>query len=221
MACGAEVAATYFGEAKIEDLGLTALGNHDVGGFDVAMDDARGVGHVQGIGDLDGELQQRIQIQGTAGDLVGQDAAVEVLHDDESAAVLLPDVMDRADVGVIEGGCRLRLALEAGERQGISGHRLREKLESDEAMQARVFRLVNHAHAPAAQFLDDAVVRDGLADHWSRILRPRNRQVNENGGVGRDLKRSCCLSKGSAVTIRDVTPTCLATALIGTQQLSG
>src|ERR1017187_6021433 len=31
-------------------------------------------------------------------------------------------------------------------------------------------------------------MRDGLADHWSRILRLRNRQVNENGGVGRDLK---------------------------------
>jgi hypothetical protein len=27
-------------------------------------------------------------------------------------------------------------------------------------------------------------VRDGLADHWRQILRRRNRQVNENLGVG-------------------------------------
>jgi hypothetical protein len=33
------------------------------------------------------------------------------------------------------------------------------------AMQPGVFGLVNDTHAAAAQFLDDAVVRDGLADH--------------------------------------------------------
>ena len=32
-------------------------------------------------------------------------------------------------------------------------------------MEAGVLGLVHHAHA-AAQLLDDAVVRDGLADHW-------------------------------------------------------
>jgi hypothetical protein len=33
-------------------------------------------------------------------------------------------------------------------------------------MQAAVLSLVNHTHATTAQFLDNAVVRDGLADHW-------------------------------------------------------
>jgi hypothetical protein len=37
---------------------------------------------------------------------------------------------------------------------------------------------MNHVHA-AAQLLDDPVVRDGLADHWSRILRLGEGQVNE------------------------------------------
>jgi hypothetical protein len=39
--------------------------------------------------------------------------------------------------------------------------------------------------AAAAQLLVDAVVRDGLADHWSRIVRLRNQQVDESCGVGR------------------------------------
>ena len=38
-------------------------------------------------------------------------------------------------------------------------------IEGDEAAQFDVFSLVDHAHASAAKFLDNAVVRDGLADH--------------------------------------------------------
>ena len=32
-------------------------------------------------------------------------------------------------------------------------------------MQARVFGLVDHAHATAAELFDDAIVGDGLADY--------------------------------------------------------
>src|SRR5207253_10139308 len=57
---GALVAATYFSEAKIKDLGLASLGDHDVRGFYVAVDDASSVGRVKGIGDFNCEPQQRI-----------------------------------------------------------------------------------------------------------------------------------------------------------------
>jgi hypothetical protein len=43
---------------------------------------------------------------------------------------------------------------------------IRQKLEGDKSMQVFVFALVNHAHAAATQFLDNAVVRDSLANHW-------------------------------------------------------
>ena len=35
-----------------------------------------------------------------------------------------------------------------------------------------------------AKFLEDAIVRDGLADHWAEILGLRGGQVNEIGWVG-------------------------------------
>jgi hypothetical protein len=38
---------------------------------------------------------------------------------------------------------------------------------------------------PAVEVLDDAIVRNDLADHWSRILGLRNGQVNESRTVGR------------------------------------
>jgi len=34
-----------------------------------------------------------------------------------------------------------------------------------EAMQPRVLGFIHHTHPAAAQLLDDAVMRDGLADH--------------------------------------------------------
>ena len=33
-------------------------------------------------------------------------------------------------------------------------------------MESSVLGFVDHSHTTAAQLLDDAVVRDGLADHW-------------------------------------------------------
>jgi hypothetical protein len=46
-------------------------------------------------------------------------------------------------------------------------------------MQASVLGLVNHAHAAATELLDDAVVRDGHADHWDEILGLGLGHVNE------------------------------------------
>ena len=62
----------------------------------------------------------------------------------------------------------LRFALETGESLGIAGHFVRQKLERDKTVQASIFGFVNHTHATAAELLDDAVVRDGLADHGDR-----------------------------------------------------
>ena len=69
-------------------------------------------------------------------------------------------------------------------RLNASGSRdfIGKKFESDEAAQPSIFGLINHPHAAAAKFLDDAVVRDGLPDHW-RILRANQNQVNESDGV--------------------------------------
>ena len=72
--------------------------------------------------------------------------------------------MDGADVGMVEGRSRLRLALKPRQRLGIFGHVIRQKLQRDEAVQAGILSLVHHTHTAAAQLLDDAVVRNGLAD---------------------------------------------------------
>ena len=44
----------------------------------------------------------------------------------------------------------------------------RQKLQRDEPLKGDVLSLVDHAHIAAAQLLDDAAVRDGLADIGER-----------------------------------------------------
>jgi hypothetical protein len=57
--------------------------------------------------------------------------------------------------------------------------------ECDKTVEAGVFGFVDHTHPATAQLLDNAIVRDGLADHWAAMLGVQIRQVNEPRGVGK------------------------------------
>jgi hypothetical protein len=51
----------------------------------------------------------------------------------------------------------------------VFGYVVGQELEGNKATELHIFCLVDNAHAAATKFLDDAVVRDGLADHgWRR-----------------------------------------------------
>ena len=93
-----------------------------------------------------------------------QRGALQILHGDEGAAVLLADVMNGADVGMIQRGGGASLALEPAQRLPVASQIVRQELERDEATEPGVLRFVDHAHAAAAELLDDAVVGEGLAD---------------------------------------------------------
>ncbi len=125
---------------------------------------------IESIGNLDSHVQQLFQLERPALDLVFESRALQILHGDESLPVLLADVVDGADVGMVQGRSRLGLALEAGQRLGVLGDVIRQELEGDKAMQPGVFGLVDDAHAATADLLNNAVVRDGPADHWRTML---------------------------------------------------
>jgi hypothetical protein len=59
--------------------------------------------------------------------------------------------VQRADVRVVEGGDALRLALEAGTELRVGRQLRRQQLERDLAIEARVARAVNLAHAARAE----------------------------------------------------------------------
>ena len=106
-----------------------------------------------------------LKLERPAPDPVGERLALEQLHRDEVLPLVLVDLVDRADPGVIERRGRPRLALEALERAGLLGHLHGQELERHVAAELGVLGLVHDAHAAAAELRGDPVVGDGLADH--------------------------------------------------------
>jgi hypothetical protein len=60
---------------------------------------------------------------------------------------------------------------ETVQRLRIACQLFREELQSNGSAEIQVLSLVHHAHAATTKLLDDAVMRDGLTDHWREILR--------------------------------------------------
>jgi hypothetical protein len=144
---------------------MLAASNKDVGGLDVAMNDALTVRGLQSLGDFDRLRQQALYVHGAAGDAVFQRYAVEKFHGNERLLAVLADFIDGANVRMIEGRGSASLAAETLHRLRIARHFVGKEFEGDEAAEVGVFRLVDDAHAATAQLLDNSVMRDGLADH--------------------------------------------------------
>ena len=67
------------------------------------MDDARGVGLGQPVGDLGGVSEGFAELEPPAADKLVEGSPVDVFHDDEIQAAVGDDVVDDDDVRVIEG----------------------------------------------------------------------------------------------------------------------
>ena len=87
----------------------------------------------------------------------GERLALQVLHDEVAGALLFADVVQRADVRVVETGDDARFTLEAFPRVRCLSERRREDLDSDGAIQPRVTRLIHLAHAACTERRDDLV----------------------------------------------------------------
>jgi hypothetical protein len=75
---------------------------------------------------------------------------------------VLANLVDRADVGVVEAGDRARLVLETCDAAGALGG---EELDDDLAPERQVFGAVDDRAAALAEFFADAVVGYGLSSH--------------------------------------------------------
>ena len=152
-------------QPEVQNLHLSRARHEDVGRLDVAVDDALGVCGVEAFGDLHRDIQQALQIEALPRDPVLQCLALEDLHDDERAAGVLVDLVNGADVPVIQGRCCPRLAVEAFERLRIGGGAVGQELDGDVPAQPQVFGPIDDAHSAGAELRRHAIVRDCLADH--------------------------------------------------------
>src|SRR5271166_7029360 len=102
------------------------------------MNNSCGVRYVEPLRDVDGNREQIFNIEWTAGDAMLQRLPVEELHRDKRFSIHLSNVVNGADVGVVQRRCGLGLALKAGQRLRIAAQFLGEKLQSHEPVQAGV-----------------------------------------------------------------------------------
>jgi len=180
----------HFRQPEVEHFGMAPLGNKYVRGLDVAVDDAFGMGGIKRIRNLDRQPEQNVGLKGPSGDAMLQRLAVQKLHNQEGMTILPPDLMDGADIGMIE--CRSRLRLPLKPRQGLRvlNDVIGQKLKRDKTVEDYILSLVYNPHTAATQLFDDSVMRDGLADHKDEdtrpsgrfILRTRHPPVNDRSG---------------------------------------
>jgi hypothetical protein len=112
------------------------------------MNDSFSMSSVQSVSNLNRQREQNICIDRLSVDAVLQRHAIEKFHGNERLPVLLADVVNRADVVVIQRGCGLRFTLKPLQRLRVPGHVLRQELQRDEAVKPRVFGFVNDTPIP-------------------------------------------------------------------------
>ena len=76
---------------------------------------------------------------------------------------MLADFVDGADIGMVQRGSSLCFTVETARvLVGLARTSSGQELQSNEAVELRVLGFVDNAHPAAAEFFEDAVVRDGL-----------------------------------------------------------
>jgi hypothetical protein len=78
-------------------------------------------------------------------------------------AVFLADLVNADDVRVVQIAGGFRLCAEAAHELGIVEPRMKNHLHRHDAVERKLARLVNHAHAAARDFLDQLVIAKAAA----------------------------------------------------------
>ena len=120
------------------------------------MDHPLGVSGRESVRELAGVVERDLGGKRSAAERVPQGPAVEQLGDDVRGPVVRADVMDRDDVGMIQGSGGARLLLEAEHVAGVVVAR-RQHLERDVPIELQVVRHEDAAHSAATQLALDPV----------------------------------------------------------------
>src|SRR4029453_17071105 len=118
---------------QVDVLGVSVQdgwGEQDVARLDVAVDQAAGVGGVEGPGPLVEDREGSAGVQGALGlKDPAQVGGMDVAHGEIQPASVLAGAVDGDDVGVVDGGGDPHLAEEPGPEVRVAGQGGREQLE--------------------------------------------------------------------------------------------
>ena len=132
-------------------------GQHDVRGLQVAVDDAMSVSTSERSSDLGPDAESLIKRQRATGQSSGKTLAIDELHHEEISLALGNDVVQCADVRVIESGNQFRFAFEAVAQIRSCRQVGPQRLQRDGPVQSRITRAIDGSHPTDADRLDDVI----------------------------------------------------------------
>jgi hypothetical protein len=112
---------------------------------------------VQRIGNLHPTLQRLFERQRPFFESLRQRLAFDALHHQELDAVLSSNVVQHANVRMIQAGDRLRLAFKTLPQSWVIRKLLRKNLDGDRAVQTRVARAVHLSHSARSEWRNNLV----------------------------------------------------------------
>ncbi len=80
---------------------MAAIGDKNVGGLDIAVNNSLGVCCIQRLRDFDCEVQEFVKRQRPAGDAMFQRGSFQEFHGDEPAPAVFGNFVDGADVRMV------------------------------------------------------------------------------------------------------------------------
>ncbi len=158
-------------ESEVEELGVAVRTHHDVVRLDVAMDDLRRVCDRQGFGHLPCDADDAGERQPLRGELP-QRRALDQLHRDVAVAADHAGLVDRDDVGMVEGRGERGFPHETVQDRLVIGGEPPDDLQGDVSSEPRIESAVHLAHAPGAEEGADVVGAERSSDRRSSPCLP-------------------------------------------------
>jgi hypothetical protein len=156
-------------EPEVQNLRVARQCHQNVGRLEVAVDNPARVRRVERIGHLHGNRQRLGQWHGPARDPCRERLPLDEFHRDEMPAIAFADVVNRADIRMIERGGGASLATETLRRGGIDLLVRRQKLQRHRAAEPGVLGTVHHPHTAPAERGENPVVQDYLTNHSGSV----------------------------------------------------
>ena len=132
---------------------MPAFSYKDVRRLDVSVRDAFNVCRLQRIGNFNSQLQQDIHLQRPPGNPLPQRLPLQILHGNERSALVLANLVNRADVRMIQRRSRPRFPAETFQCQRVTRRFLGQKFQGHQTSERDVLGLVHHAHAARPELL--------------------------------------------------------------------
>ncbi len=149
----------FVDESEVQDFHLTVLAQVDVGGLQVAVDDALRVSEGEAVGDLLHDAEDLVDGERSAAlDELLEVLALEKLHHHVEVAFFLDEIEDGDDVGMVELRGVAGLTLESLDEIRVGAKGLGDDLERDVAVENRVVAFVDLTHGALADLSDDVVL---------------------------------------------------------------